>query len=518
MNRNRMLQKRTLVFSLCAVLALLCAACRDPKETPVSSPAPKAVVTQAAATQAAATPEPVMLFGEAIPKSAECIEIRMPVDSLAPIEEAIAKLPQLREAVFCFPADWTDDPEGFLAYLAFRGAHPGLTFTEQYPEGAAPAEIAELTVARPFDALHDFLRQFSALSTVTLPSGLSREAIVSAVEAFPAVRFLWTDEVFGASDSAVRELTVSGDPSLDELRAYLACLPALASVDLRACALSEADGNALCDDFPAIAFGRTVTLNGVPTDTGITEYNLDNAEIDCDALSEALRYFPALTHLEMNDCSLTNEQLAALRERYPEKGIVWTVHVRGRNIRTDAVAYSSKQLKDNTNRITSDNCDALRYCTDLIALDLGHNAITDLSWIEPLVNLQVLILADNRISDLTPLSNLKKLKYLELFMNYRLVDIEPLNGLSELLDCNLCFTHVADLTPLYACTKLERIWLVGAHVNEKDLQDIRQVFPNANIVYHETGGSTADGWREHPRYDAYIQMFRTNTPVAPFLP
>ena len=44
----------------------------------------------------------------------------------------------------------------------------------------------------------------------------------------------------------------------------------------------------------------------------------------------------------------------------------------------------------------------LQYCTDLIALDLGHNGIDDLSWLEPLQNLQLLILSDNRMKDITP--------------------------------------------------------------------------------------------------------------------
>ena len=68
----------------------------------------------------------------------------------------------------------------------------------------------------------------------------------------------------------------------------------------------------------------------------------------------------------------------------------------------------------------------LKYCTDLRALDIGHQAITDLSVIgEHLTELRVLIIADNKVTDLTPLSNLRHLHYLEFFVN-RVSDLSPL--------------------------------------------------------------------------------------------
>ncbi len=497
----------------CLLILLLCAACRVLQETPVSSAAP-------AEFSAAPEAETILLFEEPVSKSTESITLHMPVESFAPAEDALTKLPCLREAVIVFPVDWTDDPQGYLAYLTFRDAHPELTFTERYPEGCAPSEISELTITQPIEALESYLAQFPALQTLTLPSELSRETIASLTASHPAIRFLWTDAAFGASDSAAQTLTVSGDADFDTLRAYLACFPVLETVDLRACTLTEADGNALCDAFPAVAFGRTVTLNGVPTDTGITEYNLDNAEIDFDALLDTLHYFPILTHLEMNDCSLTDAQLAALRDRYPEKGIVWTVHIRNYSIRTDSVAFSTQCGSENPNRLTSSAVDPLRYCTDLIALDLGHNDITDLDFLLPLQNLQVLILSDSRrLTDISVIGTLKKLKYLELFLT-SVNDVSPLASLSELLDVNLCITKVVDPTPLMSCNKLERIWIgiqTQKYMNKERLLQLQKAFPNADFDLISVS-CTACGWREHPRYEAYRKMFATDTPVEPFLP
>ena len=57
---------------------------------------------------------------------------------------------------------------------------------------------------------------------------------------------------------------------------------------------------------------------------------------------------------------------------------------------------------------------------------------------EYLTELRVLILADNCIWDISPLSNLKHLHYLELFLN-RIYDLSPLRDLHELVDVNISY-------------------------------------------------------------------------------
>ena len=495
------------------ILALLFfAACGDTQKTPVSAALPQ--------TSEAVDDEPLILFGQSVSHSADHITVQMPVDSFAEADEALPLLKNLTAIDVVFPSGWTDDPQGFLSYLAFRDAHPNLLFSERYPNGNAPDDITDLTLSQPVERLDEFLAALPSLKTLTLQS-FSREAIAGISKAYPSVRVLWTDDIFGESDSTEQNLTVTGSPDPDALRAYLDCFCALKTVDLRGAQLSEADGNALCDAFADVALLRTVTLNGVPTDTGITELNLDRAEIDSyEAFADSLRCFPFLTHLEMNDCSLSNEQLAALRDRYPEKGIVWTIHIRKYEIRTDSVAFSSKCPGENTNRMSSKEVDPLRYCTELIALDLGHNNITDLDFLRPLSNLQVLMLADSRkLSDISVIGTLTKLKYVELFMT-DVSDISPLSNLPDLCDVNLCVTKTADVSPLLACKKLERVWIgmqTTAFTTKESIQKLLDAFPNAMIEL-DTVSCTGHEWREHPRFDAYMEMFETNRPVAPFLP
>jgi Leucine-rich repeat (LRR) protein len=76
---------------------------------------------------------------------------------------------------------------------------------------------------------------------------------------------------------------------------------------------------------------------------------------------------------------------------------------------------------------------ALRYCTELRALDLGHSQISDTSYLAYMPHLQYLILAECYTPDLTPVGELKELKWLELFQNTA-ADVSPLLGCTALED------------------------------------------------------------------------------------
>lgn len=501
---------RSRILPFCMILLLL-SGCTGP-----------GAVSTAAPTETAPATHAWTVFGQTVSEETPRITVQAPFDFSAVSDESLSALSPSVSIDVVFTDGWSGDLSAFADFLSFSQSHPDLHIEAQFPQGDAPVDRTELTVDQPFDGLDAVLAACPSLQALTLSDSFSRESIAAIAAAHPSLRILWEDAGFGASDSSATALTVTGDADPAALGEYLNCFPALETVDLRGCSLSESDGSALCRRFPSVAFLRTVTLNGVPTDTNATELNLDNAVIESyDAFSEALGFFPRLSHVELNDCSLSNEQLAALRDRYPEKGIVWTVRIRTYRIRTDSVAFSAKSSGYNTNRMTSMDVDPLRYCTDLIALDLGHNDLTDLDFLRPLTNLQVLMLADSRkLEDISVIGTLHRLKYLELFMT-GVSDITPIGELPELLDVNLCVTKVADVSPLLSCKKLERIWLgtqtVQNHTTEESIRLIEDAFPNADIEL-DTASCTGHGWREHPRYDAYIEMFKTGRPVAPFLP
>lgn len=358
------------------------------------------------------------------------------------------------------------------------------------------------------------------LKTVDLTGcTVDRKLVSSLLVAFADVQVLWTDAVYGASDSSAEALTLT-EGTLEGLQTYLPCFPALQQVDITALPLPNEDTATLLSAFPDLTFAYTVELDGERILWDVTDLNWDNRTInDVNSLYTGLPLLKLLRKITFHHSSLSNEELAKLREANPQTKVVWTVKVGGsRDVSTDAVAFSTKNTVGKSRRLSNKEVEDLQYCTDLIALDLGHNDISDLSWLEKLTNLQVLILADNQITDMTSVGKLTKLKYVELFMN-KIEDISAVENLPELLDFNMCWTNVKDITPLLTCTKLERIWLAGCRLTEEDRLTLMTAFPSATLnLDPDCHSSTSRGWRTHPRYDAYLEMFKTNTPVSPFLP
>lgn len=270
--------------------------------------------------------------------------------------------------------------------------------------------------------------------------------------------------------------------------------------------------------------GEDVELYGTvyPYDTQSIDISGTPVE-DMEYLEDRLLKLPRLTDVDMCDCGLGNEQMEELANRFPNVKFVWKVTLGLWTIRTDCVAFST--LKDGTitYRLTNDDVKVLKYCTDMVALDLGHNRVTDISFLQYMPELKILILVDNRvegyddvyISDLSYLRYTPKLKYLEFFVG-SVSDISFLYDLPELVDLNISYNPVGEVEYLMKLPKLERLWMEHTLLTEEDYQLLRQIYPDAQIVYYGEG-SVDQGWREHERYFAMIDMYHNNYVHALFL-
>ena len=134
------------------------------------------------------------------------------------------------------------------------------------------------------------------------------------------------------------------------------------------------------------------------------------------------------------------------------------------------------------------------YCTDLIAIDVGHMELTSCEWLAYMPNLQYLILADTDISDISPLANHEKLVFLEIFLT-KVQDYSPLLTCTALEDLNLCYTR-GDVDPLLQMTWLKRLWWNESGETQTLL---REHLPNTEVHFISLS-STGDGWRSGDRY------------------
>ena len=265
--------------------------------------------------------------------------------------------------------------------------------------------------------------------------------------------------------------------------------------------------------------GADVSYGGKSWPEGAEYIDLgDYVVTDFDAFCAFLDRMPGLKQVDMWENRMTADQCHMLAARYPGIRWGWTMVVRGWDhehlIRTDYTAWST--LHNNKSaKHSSEDLSVVKYCWNLMALDVGHNKVDNLDFLYDLPNLRVLIIACNNVTDITPVASLKKLEYAELFNN-RITDISPLRELTHLMDLNLSFNRISDLSPVKNLKALQRLWLFSSErINQvpakEALDDIQAALPNVYIdsVHHPTNG----GWRyikdnrKHPHYAAIVQMF-----------
>ena len=269
---------------------------------------------------------------------------------------------------------------------------------------------------------------------------------------------------------------------------------------------------------PVFAGGAEAYLQNLSPDIAVID--LEGQEVlTAQTLIASLERFTNLQEVLLYDWPLEKADMSALTRAYPDVFFGFSIQIAEHRLRTDMTAFSTLHNNKSPTHTSSD-FDVLRYCTRLEALDLGHNAITDISFIENLTSIKVLILALNQIEDISVLSNLKQLEYLEIFRN-KIRDISPLTGLSNLLDINLGYNYVSDYSPLYALKNLERLWLYQSNgynagpMKRATLREIQEHLPGCLI--NGVSAGTLGGWREHPRYDTIFEIFKTSV-YKPFDP
>jgi len=232
---------------------------------------------------------------------------------------------------------------------------------------------------------------------------------------------------------------------------------------------------------------------------------------DPSAITDAIPYLPNATYFDMCDCGLSNEQMQTLRETYPNIKFVWYISfLTYKNVRTDIQVFSSLRYSKSP-YTAKDYSPLLIYCTDLVALDLGHNSIKDISLLTNLKKLKCLILTDNCVVDLTPLAELQELEIVELCIN-NIVDYAPLAKLPKLRDINVGFNPSYGYNTLEGLQCPERLWLtqrLSRWTPPEIKQKIKKLYPDCKTCYY-VAYSEACGpeWTGTEKYKGYRKAFR----------
>lgn len=349
----------------------------------------------------------------------------------------------------------------------------------------------------------------------------SGAALAALQSAYPNITFVCDVDVFGEQvPTSTQSLDLSGKTvDLSALSQVLQQLPELTTVNLEGQQVSFEQMDALTAAFPNIAFSFSFEVFSQQVTTKTTELDLNGAPLSSpDEIAEKLKYLPNLTKCDLSNCGLSNEQMEQLMAQFPAIQFVWIIKIGAWEVRTDITAFS----KGNRTRFPNDmgyftkvgktnfyneDIQVLKYCTDLVYLDLGHgNRISDVSVLSQLKKLKVLIVSMNKITDISPLAELKELECLEIYQN-PITDISPVTQLPKLKYLNCSATLFTDITPLLGLKNLKMLWFITVrNVTKEQRQQLVEALPDCQICF-KANSSGEGGWKLNPLYKEYQDAF-----------
>jgi hypothetical protein len=369
------------------------------------------------------------------------------------------------------------------------------------------------------EQLGAYLFGLPALTQIDLnETGWTAEQIAALQSAYPNKTFLNGITLFGQQIPASAEtidLSSAADVDVAALPELLSAFPALKSVNLQGHTLTLDQLNALQAALPNVVFSCSLELFGQTVSTDATQLELNGYPLTSpEEVAAALKYLPNLTYADLCNCGLSNEQMGQLISAFPKVKFVWMIQVGAWEMRTDITAFSKgnrKVFPNNMGRFVDEekanlhdeDIVPLKYCTDLVFLDLGHgNRISDLTPLSGLTKLRALIVSMNKIKDISPLKSLTNLECLEIYQN-PITDISPVTALPKLRYLNCSATLFNDITPLLGLKNLEMLWFVSVkNVTKEQRDQLVEALPDCEICF-KASSSGEGGWTGNGLYIEY---------------
>lgn len=351
----------------------------------------------------------------------------------------------------------------------------GLSFALRFGTKTYPDTVEELDVTGVTDGELELLQLLPELKTLHLKNPeADPETVAQLRSTYPKADISWEVEIAGVS--------FPDDTKEVDLSAVLESSAAQTTAGTAAGTQTAAGAQTTT---------KTQTTTGTATGTQSTApavtLNLEDLEKKMSYLSDAKQVF-------LGKCGLDNEELAALRERVRDSyKLVWTVQL-GKKLtaRTDDTTFMP--VREHVYYFLDEDAYNLRYCEDMLCVDVGHMGLTNIDFVKGMPHLQILILAHNgQLQDISPISSCKELIFLELDWS-AVKDFTPLVGCTSLEDLNIGLTYPS-VEPLMQMTWLKNLWMVdrgGAY-------QLSQALPDTKIVA-SADVTVGAGWRNLPNY------------------
>lgn len=294
-------------------------------------------------------------------------------------------------------------------------------------------------------------------------------------------------------EGATEQELLQGIPALTELTTLH-----LVNAQIDLTALEQ-----LRKDYPDLDIRCEVSLGGNLYDMDCKEIRLEGTELESlEKLRSVAACLSELEKLTLVDCTvgglpIENEALAALREEVRnDYKLIWKVYCGKVIAMTDDVWFMP--IQQGEYYFQQEHAYNLRYCEDMVCIDVGHSRIKDVDFAAYMPHLKYLILTDTAVQDLSGLSSCKELVFLEI-SNSIVRDFSPLLGCTGLEDLNLdTLLYYPDMTPIYQLTWLKNLFI--ADVSSRVIYEAQEALPDTRVDYHGLSAQSGMSWRNLQNY------------------
>ena len=390
-------------------------------------------------------------------------------------------------------------------YEGLKEAMPGTEILWELPfqGGFLPLDTTSLTLTSLSSEDVQLLDYLTQLQTVDATGCTDYEQILALQARRPECQVTYQVTLGGvAYPQDVQELTFA-DADVRELMEQFVWLPELKTVTFEALTMEAEDLIQLVQMYPEIAFSWEVEVLGQTYPWDVTALDFSNTPLEgIEELEAALAYLPMLETVEVHNCGIDYETLGQWRERQKDAyKVVWTVHLSwGIDVRTDETTFMPVMMNDGCGKVWDYSMVDLKYCNEMICVDVGHMPITHCDWAAYMPNLKYLIVADTGITSIEGVRGLQNLIYLEAFTT-PLTDYSPLLECPNIKDLNIVNSG-GDPEVIAQLTSLERLWWGGFYrvsLTEEEKQMVREALPNTDCQLNVLNPTTL-GWRKGKLY------------------